>query len=300
MDKLSVIILTFNEERHIERCLKSLRQVTNEIFIVDSYSTDRTVAIAEAMGAKIWQNKFINYANQFSWALSNLPINSDWVMRLDADEIISPSLAQEIQARLQSASSDIGGFLLCRYVRFKGAEIRHGGLPHWLLRIWRTGIGEIEQRWMDEHIVLKSGRIVKMKGAFIDDNLNNITWWTDKHNKYATREVVDLLNQKYNFSHSDSNTSQLTFQARYKRWLKKTLYSRLPLGTRAFLFFLYRMIFQLGFLDGKNGFTFHFLQGFWYRYLVDVKMQEVEKRMCNENITFTEALQRELGVSSPL
>jgi glycosyltransferase involved in cell wall biosynthesis len=294
---LTVVILTFNEEIHIERCLKSAFQIASQVFVVDSFSTDKTVAIAEALGARVWQHEFTNHAAQLAWALVNLPIDTQWVMRVDGDEVISPELAENLRNRLANVSAGVNGFLVCRYVRFLGGLIRHGNFPQWNLRIWRRGQAEIEQRWMDEHMLLKTGRAVRVSGEFIDDNLNTITWWTNKHNRYASREAIDLLNLAYRFlPHGSAGTGSYR-DSRYKRWIKEQFYARLPLGLRAFAYFIYRMIFRLGFLDGRAGFVFHFLQGFWYRYLVDVKVWEVERRMREEGIGCVEAIRRVLGVN---
>jgi glycosyltransferase involved in cell wall biosynthesis len=295
--ELTAIILTCNEEKHIERCLRSAFQVARQVFVIDSFSTDRTVEIAEALGARVCQHEFKNHAMQLAWALENLPIDTEWVMRVDADEIISSPLAEEMQEKLSSARADINGFLVYRRVCFEGKIIRHGGVSHWVLRLWRKGTAEIEQRWMDEHMVLKSGHAGHLKGEYLDDNLNNIAWWTNKHNGYSTREAIDLINKKYGFLPAAADQGILTRQARYKRWLKEKFYVYLPLGLRAFLFFAYRMIFRLGILDGSSGFAFHFLQGFWYRFLVDVKVREVERRMRAEGIDCVEAIRREFGVN---
>lgn len=293
---LTVIILTFNEEIHIERCLKSAFQIACQVFVVDSFSTDRTITIATSLGAIVRQHEFKNHAVQLTWALENLPIETEWVMRLDADELISSGLADNIRAQLPAAALGVNGFQLSRYVRFEDALIRHGGFPHWVLRIWRKDTVEIEQRWMDEHVILKAGTVQRLKGRYIDDNLNNITWWTNKHNDYATREAIDLLNKKYKFIPAIPACGKLIRQAQYKRWLKENLYIHLPIGLRASLFFFYRMFFCLGILDGMRGFVFHFLQGFWYRFLVDVKVFEVERRMRSEGIDCAEAIHREFGV----
>ena len=149
---------------------------------------------------------------------------------------------------------------------------------------------------MDEKIGVQGG-VGRMRNAYTDDNLNNIAWWTNKHNGYSTREAIDLLNRKYGFLPVAVDSSELTRQARYKRWLKENLYVHLPLGVRAFLFFIDRMIFRLGILDGRGGFVFHFLQGFWYRFLVDVKVWEVERRMSAEKIGCVDAIRREFGVN---
>lgn len=294
---LSAIILTFNEEVHIQRCIQSVFQMTKRVFLVDSFSTDRTVEYARTLGVEIYQHKFKNHADQFAWALENLPIETDWVMRIDADEIVSPALAEEIRTELSLNCPATHGYLFYRLVCFQGKKIRYGGMSHWVLRLWRKGSAKIESRWMDEHMVLEHGNAKYLNGDFIDDNLNNMTWWTNKHNNYATREAIDLLNIKYKFLPVSSNNDDLTFQARHVRWLKENLYMHLPLGLRAFLFFCYRMIFRLGILDGTHGFVFHCLQGFWYRFLVDVKIWEVERRMRLDKIDCAEAIQREFGVN---
>lgn len=295
-EDLTVIILTFNEEIHIERCLVSAFQVASRVFVVDSFSTDRTVEMAKSRGAQVRQHEFKNHAAQLAWALGNLPIDTEWVMRVDADEVISLALAKEIRGRLSSVGADTNGYLVHRLVCLDGKVIRHGGISHWVLRLWRKGTADIEQRWMDEHMVLKSGSAERLKGEYLDDNLNNIAWWTNKHNGYSTREAIDLLNRKHRFLPVTGGGSALTRQARYTRWLKENLYVHLPLGARAFLFFTYRMIFRLGILDGRAGFVFHFLQGFWYRFLVDVKVWEVERRMSAEKIDCVDAIRREFGV----
>jgi len=293
---LTIIVLTFNEEKHMARCLNSAFQVAKQVHVVDSFSTDRTVEIAKSLGAQVRQHEFKNHATQLAWALENLPIETEWVMRVDADEVISLALAEEIQNKLPMAELEINGFMVPLYVRFQGALIRHGGYPQWQLRMWRRGKAEIEQRWMDEKIVVQ-GKVGRLRNEYIDDNLNNIAWWTNKHNGYSTREAIDLLNRKYRFLSVTADSSALTRQARYTRWLKENLYVHLPLGARAFLFFAYRMIFRLGILDGRAGFVFHFLQGFWYRFLVDVKVWEVERRMSAEGIDCAEAIRCEFGVS---
>jgi glycosyltransferase involved in cell wall biosynthesis len=294
---LTIIILTFNEEKHIQRCLVSAFQVAQKVFVVDSFSTDRTQVIAGSLGAQVWQHEFKNHAAQLSWALENLPINTEWVMRVDADEVISPALAKEMRGKLSTVCAGTNGYLVYRLVCFGGKVIRRGGVSHWVLRVWRRDTADIEQRWMDEHMVLKCGDSKLLEGEFYDDNLNGITWWTNKHNAYSTREAIDLLNKKYGFLAVTSGNRVLCHQARYTRWLKENIYVYLPLGFRVILFFSYRMIFRLGILDGKNGFIFHFLQGFWYRFLVDVKVREVERRMREEGIDCVEAIQREFLVN---
>lgn len=281
---LSAVILTFNEEIHIERALSSIRNFTNEIFVIDSFSTDRTVEIAKTFGATVLQNKFINQAKQFQWAMDNAPINDDWILRLDADEIIEPDLAAEIQSKIPNLPSDVVGINLKRKHIFMDRWVKHGGrYPLVMLRIWRNGHGRIENRWMDEHIVIWGGHTVTFSGGFADHNLNDLTFFTDKHNKYATREAIEILNQRLNFATRDKSvTAQSTsLQTAIKFFIKEHIYNHIPFTISAPLYFLWRYFFQLGFLDGRSGLVYHFLQGYWYRFLVGSKVMELEKAIAH-------------------
>ncbi len=278
---LIVVVLTHNEEVHIERCIRSLQTIASRIFIVDSFSADNTVEIAKSLGAEVKQRKWKNYADQFQWGLDNCGADSEWVMRMDADEYLEPDLLEELPQALSDVNDEITGFYIRRKVFFYGKWIRHGGFyPHTLLRIWRNGQGRIEQRWMDEHILLPTGSKTEMpKGHLVDDNLKGITFWINKHNSYASREMVDLLNNKYDLLERDDSLKENDDpQAKWKRILKDDVYSKLPLALRSTLYFIYRYFLRLGFLDGSKGFVWHFMQGYWYRMLVDVKIMEIEEK----------------------
>ena len=276
---ISVIILTHNEALHIERCIKSLQSIAQQIFIVDSFSTDNTVQIAESLGAKVFQRPWKNYADQFQWGLDNCPIQTSWVMRMDADEYLESPLLEEIIHKFPDLPGDINGIYLKRKHHFLGRWIKHGDrYPLVLLRIWKTGLAHIENRWMDEHIVLDSGNAVTFSGDFVDDNINTVEWFIEKHNRYASREMVDILNHKYQlFTRDESIDDAKTGQAKIKRFVKESLYNKLPLVVRPVLYFFYRYILRLGFLDGAEGFAYHFMQGLWYRCLVDLKCLEAER-----------------------
>jgi glycosyltransferase involved in cell wall biosynthesis len=295
--KLVAVVLTLNEERHLSRCLASLRGVASDFVIVDCYSTDATVEIARAAGARVIQREWVNHATQFNWALTQLDSNTDWVLRIDADEYVTPSLAKEIMAALESMPTDIDGVYCGRRMTFQGSPIRYGGVfPVRVLRLFRYGRGQCENRWMDEHIRV-AGATADFQGELIDDNLNSLSWWTDKHNKYASREAVDLLNLEYDFMPRDSvATLRGGSQPAVKRWIKEELYARLPGGFRALAYFLYRYIVRLGFLDGSTGTRFHFLQGFWYRYLVDAKVAEVKRYMRTTGAGVVEAIEAVLEI----
>jgi glycosyltransferase involved in cell wall biosynthesis len=277
---LAVIILTKNEERHIERAIRSIREIASQIFVVDSFSMDNTVAIAEANGACVLRHEFVNHARQIQWAIDNAPITAGWVMRLDADELVESDLAVEIEQRLPQLGVDVVGINLRRKHIFMGRWVRHGGrYPLLLLRIWRRGYGRIEDRWMDEHMVVKGGRTVTFMGGFADFNLNDLTFFSEKHNRYATLEAIEVINQRLGlFDRAQGISVKDTWgQASARRVVKESLYNRLPFTIGSFLYFLWRYVFRLGFLDGRTGLVYHFLQGWWYRFLVGAKVMEMER-----------------------
>jgi glycosyltransferase involved in cell wall biosynthesis len=273
MALLSVIILTLDEETNLPICLDSLRGLDVDIFIVDSGSSDRTIAIAGEYGATVVRHKWENYARQLNWAIDNLPLRSSWIMRLDADERVMPELAAELKVALPSAPDNVVGFLVKRRVYFWGRWIRYGGYyPTWLLRLWRRGKGRCEDVWMDEHILIANGEVHRLKGDIIDENHKGLTFWIDKHNRYSNREVKDILGVGVSMRSEESGT-----QAARRRFLKRNLYVRLPRFLRAVLYWFLRYFILLGFLDGKAGFVFHLLQGLWYRLVVDAKLYELER-----------------------
>lgn len=281
---ISVIILTYNEEKHIERCIKNAKRFANEIFVIDSFSSDNTVVLAENLGAKVFKNKWENnHAKQFNWGLENLPISTEWIFRLDADEYLTENLIDELYSKVPKLDKSISGIVFPRKLFFLGKLINRDGMNMRILRMFRNKIGYCENRWMDEHIVLTNGKSVEFENLFIDHNLNSLGWWICKHDNYAIKEAVELLSLNYGLiKHNDIlENGSLADAANIKRE-QKTKYARLPLFLRAFMYFCLRYIFKLGFLEGKEGFLWHFLQGWWYRTLVDAKIFEI-KKACGSN-----------------
>jgi glycosyltransferase involved in cell wall biosynthesis len=271
---LSVIILTLNEESNLPFCLASLRGLEAKVFVVDSGSTDRTVSIARDYGATVVQHEFENYARQFNWALDTLPLSGEWTMRLDADERLMPELTDELRAALPAMPASVSALAVKRRVYFWGRWIRYGGYyPIWLVRVWRTGKARCEDSWMDEHTAVSEGEIREMRGDIIDENRKGLTFWIDKHNHYSDREVKWIL-----AGAPCPSAGQIGQQAARKRFLKQTLYGRAPRVTRAVIYWLYRYFLRVGFLDGRAGFVFHFLQALWYRIVVDAKLYELEQK----------------------
>ena len=270
---ITAVILTYNEEIHISRCLANVLQVAQRVIVVDSFSTDRTVEIALQFGAEIHQRKFENQANQLQWALNNCEFGTGWILRLDADEYLEPALIEEIRTKMHDLRSDVAGVNLKRKLIFRGRWIRFGGYyPTILLRLWRVGAADVSSTWMDEHTVLKLGHSVTFSHDFCDHNLKDITAWTDKHNRYATRKMADFIAMHYSIDSGHSIAAAP--DRRWKHFLQHGVFRRCPLYLRSVLYFLYRYFLRLGFLDGGNGLVWHGLQGFWYHLLIDAKIAE--------------------------
>ncbi len=259
---LTAIILTQDEEINIKECLESITGLASQIILVDSGSRDKTVEIVKKFGVEVFEHPFENQARQFNWALDNLDIKNDWILRLDADEYLTEKLKAEITKKLKDTSDDVSGYYMKRRVYFMGRWIKHGGYyPTWILRLFKHKKGRSEERAMDEHIVLSEGKSAKLKNDFVDDNKKDLTWWIEKHNNYASREADDVLRGDVGLGG------------------KRNFYYKFPPFCRAFLYFIYRYFLCLGFLDGKEGLIFHFLQGCWYRFLVDAK---IYKKRCRK------------------
>ena len=281
---ISVVILTFNEEKHIERCLNNVLSFAKEVFVIDCFSTDKTIDICRKYeNVKVLQHKWENnYAKQFNWALTNSPITTKWVLRLDADEYLSEELISELEQKMPKLTNDITGIVINRFHIFLG-KVMDKRYPTKMLRIFQSQKAKCEVRWMDEHMQLLEGKSVDFDNCFYDHNLNNISWFCNKHIGYAIREAVDLLDIELNLTGSSTtdDVKKLGKQAVISRG-KKHKYASKPLFWRSFAYFLYRYFYLREFLDGKEGFLWSFLQGWWYRTLVDVKVFEI-KQVCGND-----------------
>jgi len=275
---ISVIILTFNEDKHIRRAIQSIRSISDDIIIVDSFSTDNTINISKKFKTKIFKNKFINQAQQFNWALNNVKIKNNWILRLDADEYLSKELTYEIKKKLPliDLNKEINGICLTRKQFFMRKLIRFGGRGKLImLRLFRKNFAQCENRLMDEHIMIKKGKILKFKNFFYDDNLNNLENFKEKHKRYAKREAKQYLIDQ-------NNKRKLNFKYNTRTMIKKFLitnvYYKIPYQISSMLYFLIRYIVLLGFLDGINGLKYHYVQGFWYRYLVGKNITKLKNK----------------------
>lgn len=269
MADLTAIILTRNEEEYIAECIESIKPVTKRIVVVDSFSDDKTVSIAQEVGAEVHQHEFYNYAKQYMYAVEVADVKTTWILRIDADERLTEESAAELEKLCnENENTDVSGIVLRFYNMFLGKPMMHGGMYPWRkLSVYKAGIGNIEDRNMDEHIILKSGTTIEAKKDSKHLAFRGLTFFTNKHNWYSTREAMDYFEQK--------NVS--TENADFKTRLKMNVYYKLPLGFRSWLYYAYRYYIRLGFLDGKEGQIFAFLHAYWYRFLVDAKIYEHEK-----------------------
>lgn len=274
MTDITVIILTKNEEINIERCINSVKPIAKRIVVVDSYSTDRTVDIAVKMGADVYQHEFISHSKQFKWALENTNINTKWIFRIDADEMLLPETAEEIKkVTVEHENDNVNGFVIKRRLYFMGRFIKHGGMyPIKILRLFKYGKAEIEDREMDEHIFLLEGKCLELKNDLIHLDYKNLNHWILKHNWYSEKEVKEYFKSLLNKNTENNKPSNI--QGKIKRFVKLNVYYKMPLFFRVFVYFCFRYFILLGFLDGKEGLIFHFLQACWYRFLVDSKIYE--------------------------
>lgn len=275
---LAVVILTSNEEANLPRCLASVRGWTREVFVVDSGSTDATVALAEQAGAVVVRHPFETHARQWGWALSALPITATWVLALDADQRVSPELRASLELALAPGASDgIAGYFVNRRQVFRGRWIRHGGYyPKYLLKLFRRGTATLDPGDLVDHHFVVSGKVARLQGDLIEENTNEgqIYEWVAKHNRYARLQAREELAK---LAASDPAGRLLGHHDERMR-LAKRLWRRLPLYGRPFLYFGYRYFLRLGFLDGKEGLVFHFMQALWYRLLVDINRDELTRQ----------------------
>ena len=279
MLSLTTIILTKNEENNIEKCIRSLDGLAERIIVVDSFSDDNTKDLALSLNADVYENKFKSHSNQFNWALKNCNITSEWIFRIDADDEMTAELVEEFKDKIPQITEGINGVFLRRRRYFMGRWIKHGDVyPEKVMRLFRTGTAESEDRTMDEHIVLKFGDAIEFESDFEDKDTKDLTFWINKHNWYSNKESAEFIKiYTEQSSNNELHGKILGNQCERRRWLKNKIYYKIPLFVRPVFYFIYRYFFKLGFLDGKEGLIYHVLQAFWYRFLVDSKIYESYK-----------------------
>ena len=284
--QFSFIILTFNEEQHLPRLLRSIQDIEAPVFILDSGSTDHTIEIAQQFGATFLFNAFENHPKQWDFALKNFPVKTPWVICLDADQEVTPELKARLQNFKDEEYQNINGIYFNRKNFFKGKWIKHGGYyPFYLLKMFRFGIGFSDtNEAMDHRFNAPGGSMVWKDGIIKEENLkeNQIRFWIEKHNRYSDLLALEEVERMQNARGQSEQPRFWGTPNQRKAWFKRQWW-RLPRYVRPGLYFTQRMIFQLGILDGRTGVIFHFLQAFWFRLVVDIKIDELLKKSKDES-----------------
>ncbi|MDN3582379.1 exosortase Y [Mucilaginibacter flavus] len=276
----SFIILTYNEQQHLPRLLASIDGLNAPIFILDSGSEDDTIAIAENAGAVILQHPFENHPKQWDFALKNFNVKTPWVICLDADQEVTPELKEKLEGFKDEDYLNVDGIYFNRKNFFKGHWIKHGGYyPFYLLKMIRYGLGHSDlNENMDHRFIVPGKTEIWKDGHILEENLkeNQISFWITKHNRYSDLLAHEEVERMQQLRQQTLRPSLFGSPDERTAWLKN-LWWQLPRYVRPLLYFIYRMIFQLGILEGRTGVIFHFLQGFWFRLIVDVKIDEILK-----------------------
>ncbi len=273
--KLAVVILTFNEEKNITKCLESVKKLAAPIFIIDSYSTDNTEKIALTYNAHFIQNKFSTHTLQWKFALQTLPDDIDWVLGLDADQTLSVELQDELFELLNSSNElPYSGYYIRRRNYFLDTWIRFGGYQNrYLLKLFKKDAVYLDESELMDHHFYVNGATARLKNDISENNLKeNLEFWKLKHVKYAE------LQAKEEFEKLLNNKGKLFGNQDERRLFLKNLWNRMPLFIRPLLYFLYRFLFLGGLLDGKVGRKFHYLQGYWYRRKVDENIYKLKSK----------------------
>ena len=268
MTDIAVIILTKDEKLHIGRCLERIAALSPlQVFVVDCFSTDGTqeqitnTSASLRLCVKTIEHKWPGLQSvQFNWALDNLLIEAKWVLRLDADEYLTPESIEWLTANLDGIDEKVSALEFTLERKFMGGVIRHGTNGIQMVRMFRRGRGRYAETLMDERIVF-DGEKLSVPVVFYDDNLNTLEWWKEKHRGYAKREAQQAIESLKSGIWTDP---------------RKAKYYKLPRYFRAVAYLCIRYFLKLGFLDGVAGFRWHFWQGLWYRWIVDIEIGKMK------------------------
>ena len=274
MADVTAIVLTLNEEANLEACLRSVAGFCKRVVVIDSGSTDKTLEIARANGADVLSNPFTYYAAQYNWGVDNANITTRWTLRLDADERFTPAVCKRCEQLLREhEQDDVNGVVMESDFFFLGRQMKHGGSKKRKIMLFKTGFGRIEDRKRDAHTILLSGKTVAISERYLHYDFKDLTSYIARYNWYAIRELQDYLAYEQGAAF-DANTDKKLRRHRKKKF---TIYYRAPMFLRAWLWFVYNYYFRLGFLDGREGYLYHYFESYWYRFLVDAKIYEHRK-----------------------
>jgi glycosyltransferase involved in cell wall biosynthesis len=281
---LSVLVPTLNEELNLPECLDSVAWA-DEVFVVDSFSTDRTVEIARERGAQVIQHPFDGYSRQKNWALDTLPFRHEWVLILDADERVTPELHTEIEQLLlplpsRGESRGEGyvppmGYYVNRRLIFMGRWIRYAGwYPSWNLRFFRHRLGRYDNREVHEHLVLQ-GPAGYLRHDLLHLDRRGVESFVARHSRYSTLEAMARFKAERNAPGRALLPARLVGSpVERKRWLRERVWPRIPAKPLALFFYMY--VLRRGFLDGREGFAFCLFHAF-QEFLVGLKLTELRR-----------------------
>jgi glycosyltransferase involved in cell wall biosynthesis len=269
---VAVVILSFNEAPNLGQALRSVQGWARQVFVLDSFSTDDTCEIAKAAGCQVIQNRFIDYSKQRNYAIEQLPLETEWILFVDADEWLTEELKAEIAQVIADQPEENGFYIKWRLI-WMGRWIRHGYYPTWILRLFRRGKGRCEERGINEHLIVE-GKLGYLRNDFIHQDQKTIGDWIIKHERYAEREALELMKRDEHHIQDEIDAKFWGTQAQRKRWIRYKIWNRMPPLVRPWCFFAYRYVLRGGFLDGREAFVFHFLQALWFMTLIDAKYIE--------------------------
>ncbi len=272
---IDVMIITFNEALNLPHCLAALQGWTNRVFVIDSGSTDGTQQLAESYGATVVHHDWPGYAQQKNWGLANLPIESDWILIVDADEVVTRGLKKRLVSISNRPVGEVreNGFFINRLTFFLGKPIRHCGYyPNWNMRFFKRGRGVYEDRAVHEHIIIDNP-IGYIKELLLHDDRRGLEHYMAKHNRYSTLEAGAIF-AEMSGANRGKPQAKLTGSSRRRRWLKRYVAPYIPVP--AVWRFLYMYLLRLGILDGRTGMSFCAFISI-YDHLVALKLKELRR-----------------------
>ena len=276
MATITSITLTYNEEKNIDECLKSIKPIVGRMIVMDGFSVDNTVEYASRIGAEVYQRD-CTYYERFTYALNNIEITSDWILFIDADERLTEKSIKELSILCNKyIDTDVNGIIVKYRINFMGKELKHGGNSMKKMDVFKPGMAFLENTSLDQHMRLIKGKSVYMKNCSSHMDYKGLEHWCKKHINYARLAADDYESKRCQFKKIE--VDGLGYKAKLSRIIKYKLYYKLPIGIRAWLYYIYRCYFRFGFLDGKEGRIYLFLQSYWYRYLVDIMIYDDMKK----------------------
>jgi glycosyltransferase involved in cell wall biosynthesis len=246
---IDIIIPTLNEAHHIREAVLNAQQL-GQVFVLDSLSTDGTQELARQAGATVVEHAFQDYATQKNWGLDNLPLTSEWVFILDADERVTPDLVAEIERRI-TRRPKITGYYVNRQLVWLGRKIRHGGLfPSWNLRLFRRGLARYENRKVHEHVICR-GPTEYLKHPMLHIRIETVDEFIRKHIRYADLESDEWVRAQFEPNTQVPARELFRDYLRIRQWIRRQIWPRVP--CRPLLRFVYMFFVRFGILDGKPG-----------------------------------------------